>query len=576
MAKERNLKVGITTDASGFKRGLDDSKTAVRDFERAGSKALSALDNALGGALSTTRNMSSAFKGAVIEIGKLGSAGKSAGSVVNAAMASAAAGIAGLGIGAAIIAFKALNAEADAFRATVQGASIQLATDAYISTYKQAMHDINESTGRSVAEAQSRWQKFWGTLGTNIMQGVKTGALIPGQGLANVANILEWRKQMSSANEAAATAAQLTSERYDLERQLANLQVQIAKWDAQIADYRYKANLETYTAVEKSGFLAAAAELINQKYEAQIALQEQITAKTVEIANQASNTVEAEDAMLQSQVQLISLTQQRAQELRELTERQNTLNADAAKELAITQQIAATRASMASGAISSIQGPNMTGALAGLVQSTEAPITLTPKFNLTALQEFISGLKTGTVKGIGEASIVVGIEADASDVVDITQQLNSLINMSVISMSESIGQLVGDLATGADAWGNFGSNVLGTLGDLAISVGRMAVQTGITVSGIKAALETLNPYVAIAAGAALIALGAGIKSGLSNAASGTYSAATNVASASPYNTSTTDMYQRDMTVKVTGTLQASGSTLVAVLNNEGERINRTT
>ena len=47
-----------------------------------------------------------------------------------------------------------------------------------------------------------------------------------------------------------------------------------------------------------------------------------------------------------------------------------------------------------------------------------------------------------------------------------------------------------------------------------ISVGKLAIQTGVAVLGIKAALESLNPVLAIAGGVALIALGAGVKANL--------------------------------------------------------------
>ena len=51
-----------------------------------------------------------------------------------------------------------------------------------------------------------------------------------------------------------------------------------------------------------------------------------------------------------------------------------------------------------------------------------------------------------------------------------------------------------------------------------INVGKLAIQTGIAVAGIKAALKSLNPAVAIAAGVALVALGSLVKGKLSKAA----------------------------------------------------------
>ena len=53
-----------------------------------------------------------------------------------------------------------------------------------------------------------------------------------------------------------------------------------------------------------------------------------------------------------------------------------------------------------------------------------------------------------------------------------------------------------------------------------IQVGELAIATGIAILGIKKALETLNPYVAIAAGIALIALGSFVRGSLQKKSEG--------------------------------------------------------
>ena len=145
-------------------------------------------------------------------------------------------------------------------------------------------------------------------------------------------------------------------------------------------------------------------------------------------------------------------------------------------------------------------------------------------------------------------------------------------------MTSAIGELLGDLVTGGDAWGNFANTALSTFADMAISVGKMAVATGAAAAGIQVALESLNPAVAMAAGAALIALGSAVKAGLSNVAGGNYSASASVASSaySGGSSNTPTAYGREMTVHVTGTLTGEGSKLVAVLNNEADRKRVTT
>ena len=582
MAKERNLQLGIVADASGLKKGLDDSKAAVRDFQRAGSNALGALDNALGGAISKAKSIGSAMRGAAIEMGKLGNAGKAAGSLMSGAMATATTAIAGLGIGAAIASFKVLSAEAENFKTTVRGANIELATAAYVSTYKQVLHDANVSLGEGAAKAESAWKKFIGTLGAQIKQTFISGAafageLTPTQSAEVVGGLLDTTQK---AADAAAQAEQHTNNIYNAQRELAKLQVVIANNDSKIADLRYKANLETYTAAERASFLAEAQRLINDKYDQQIELQKVIVANQQALSDLATDDLAAEDALINAKVALAQMDRSRNNELRELTEKQRTLNKLVTAERDERERVAALRSLMAANPLPAIATIPLLQPL-GPVQSGGVSVGLAvhPQVEPTEMQNFISSLKSGIVAGVGGTTVTVGIAADTSDLVDVSGALQSQLTELGAVTGDIIGGLIGDLATGGDAWSNFANGAVSAFADLAISVGKMAIQTGAATLGIKAALESLNPYAAIAAGAALVALGSALKTGMSNAASGSYSASANVASASSYSSGSSlgsDMYGREMTVKVTGRLEASGSTLAAVLDNEAQRHNRTT
>ena len=582
MAKERNLQLGIVADASGLKKGLDDSKAAVRDFQRAGSNALGALDNALGGAISKAKSIGSAMRGAAIEMGKLGNAGKAAGSLMSGAMATVTTTIAGLGIGAAIASFKVLSAEAENFKTTVRGANIELATAAYVSTYKQVLHDANVSLGEGAAKAESAWKKFIGTLGAQIKQTFISGAafageLTPAQSAEVVGGLLDTTQK---AADAAAQAEQHTNNIYNAQRELAKLQVVIANNDSKIADLRYKANLETYTAAERAGFLAEAQQLINDKYDQQIELQKVIVANQQALSDLATDDLAAEDALINAKVALAQMDRSRNNELRELTEKQRTLNKLVTAERDERERVAALRSLMAANPLPAIATIPLLQPL-GPVQSGGVSVGLAvhPQVEPTEMQNFISSLKSGIVAGVGGTTVTVGVAADTSDLVDVSGALQSQLTELGAVTGDIIGGLIGDLATGGDAWSNFANGAVSAFADLAISVGKMAIQTGAATLGIKAALESLNPYAAIAAGAALVALGSALKTGMSNAASGSYSASANVASASSYSSGSSlgsDMYGREMTVKVTGRLEASGSTLAAVLDNEAQRHNRTT
>jgi hypothetical protein len=140
-----------------------------------------------------------------------------------------------------------------------------------------------------------------------------------------------------------------------------------------------------------------------------------------------------------------------------------------------------------------------------------------------------------------------------------------------LSVSESIGNLIGDLVTGGDSWSNFANSAMAAFGDMAIAVGKVAIKTGVGMLGIQAALKMDNPYVAIAAGAALVALGAAVKSSLSAVASGDYSAGGGGYSGD-YSAGGSNGYEtREVKVYVTGTLEADGDKLITVINNTNQK-----
>lgn len=93
----------------------------------------------------------------------------------------------------------------------------------------------------------------------------------------------------------------------------------------------------------------------------------------------------------------------------------------------------------------------------------------------------------------------------------ITQGMQQAAQAMIVGSAEMIGAAI---ATGSGIE-KLPQMLLGTLADLASQVGKTAIGVGIAISGIQAALKTLNPAVAIAGGIALVALAAGVKAALS-------------------------------------------------------------
>ena len=205
------------------------------------------------------------------------------------------------------------------------------------------------------------------------------------------------------------------------------------------------------------------------------------------------------------------------------------------------------------------------------IQSPQGSV-MGPSLSILPQQVDTALFKETFLAQLGEIKVAIGFEADTQKIHDITNEVTSLVQNAVTRSSEILGNLVGTLAAGGDAWGDFKNAALSAFGDMTIAVGKIAVSAGVATLGIKAAFESLNGYAAIAAGAALIALGAAVKSSLSAVASGDYSASGGGYSGGYSSSSSDNGYEtREVYVNVNGTLQADGNQLIAVINNTNKK-----
>lgn len=97
------------------------------------------------------------------------------------------------------------------------------------------------------------------------------------------------------------------------------------------------------------------------------------------------------------------------------------------------------------------------------------------------------------------------------------QQVNSVATSGVNSLATSLGEGIGGLVSGTASIADVAGSLMGVVGDIATQLGQAAIKIGIGMQAIKMSFK--NPFTAIAAGIALVAIGAAIKN-TSNIVSG--------------------------------------------------------
>ncbi len=156
-----------------------------------------------------------------------------------------------------------------------------------------------------------------------------------------------------------------------------------------------------------------------------------------------------------------------------------------------------------------------------------------------------------------------------------------IIDNNISNTFANLGTIIGQgLTTGGNVLKAAGSTLLAGLGGILVDLGKMAIQVGVGLLGIKTALKTLNPAVAIAGGVALIAVGSVFSAsakGLGNSMGGGSSSggsgggfSTGASVSSPTSSSNSNSSGGFQNV----VFEISGQSLIGVLNNTLDRNTR--
>ena len=563
--KQPNLKINVGSDTSGFTKGMSDVKKELGAFDKTTSTAFSKLASAFGVNVQQVEKLQNAFGGLGRKIASVGTEGSAAMGQIVASAGKAATAIGAIGIGAAVTAFKLLNEEAQAFKNTVEGANIELQTQAYLSTYRQAMHDYNRTVGESMAQSESSWRVFWGKLWQNTKTtavNIITRPQLAGAATAarSLSSSIERTAEMAErANEVAKEAADAAGIIYDLQRRQSDATRDWADQEKLIAEYRRQAIDPELSAAQRLEALSKAEELIRKKKAEQYDLQLMISDMTDLINSKSSSSVEAVDAANKAYVEAINNLSAMEQELKSINKQQATLTGQVQKEAAARKE---TADAIALG-VSRMQ--EYATAQIDMFVSDES---------VTAIQNFLGG--AFATKPV-EVPVQLQTESVEQQLLELGDVVHSTLVEGIEGIAEAFGNLIANLTTGEGGMAEFGQDMLTMFGTFAQKFGKVLIAFGVAVEAAKMAGKTFNGIAAIVAGAALVAAGAAVKAIASNMASSMGAAATSSSYvASSAMGGSTGYNDRTLQVEVTGTLTANGSQLVAVLNNENNRKQYTT
>lgn len=188
------------------------------------------------------------------------------------------------------------------------------------------------------------------------------------------------------------------------------------------------------------------------------------------------------------------------------------------------------------------------------------------------------GLQTPDL-GVDEAAINAqeklkqSLEAQRLLLENFNKDASSIINDSIASTFSNLGEVIGNaFANGGNVLENLGKTLLSSMGGVLVSLGKLAIQTGVGLLAVKTALKTLNPAVAIAAGVGLVAVGTAFSAGankIGGSIGGSGGGGANVSTRGGSNTNFSSSSGGFSSGGLSGNVvfEISGQKLIGVLNN---------
>lgn len=518
-----NLKARFGVDTTDFKKGMKDGEKAVDDFKDAAGNSVEKLADLFGVNMGAVNEALQTTQRSLNFLGQSFNAASKGGNILALTMKVLRTALISTGIGALIV---ALGSLASYFKGTGEGADKFRVIMAQLRSVIDNLVDRLQSFGSGLVDI------FSGRFKDGIE---KIRGAFKGMG----AEIKEdWKASKDLANA-----------ENELYRRETALITSLDERRQKMEELRLAARDQDKTLQEQQAAQAEAMRLLKSMTEDELSVeQERLRIMQEKLKISASDpTREQLREIAEQEAKINQIKAAEARQMRELIEYYNTVTrkineaADAQKKLAEEAE----------------------KAWQNMVKQAKPE---TPKlFD-------IEGIK-------GQLAEVHGATVDT--LTNFDKQLNQAIGGSLETLASGFGEMLGNLALGKAGFQDFGNLVASAMADMAITVGRIAIATGIASSAIKKALTPpLNPAVAIAAGVALVALGSVVKGALASAAAGGGSASVNAIAAGGgnmnFDTRLPSRQEQTINLNLSGKMVAEGKDLVYVLNEENSRRRSTT
>jgi len=531
MANESmKLKVGV--DVSSVKSDLKAAEQSVNDFGKSSTQIFQRIGSILGVNTSMIGRMTSAFKSSGSELEAAAKNGTKAMAETAAAMKGAAVAAGAFGLAAAA-AIKGLSNDIKLYNKSISALSKNEGWDAYRQQLREAR-----------AQSASWLSEF--------VSAVKTKAVEASNYIRNLFSTPDAKAATEQQKKDARAIADETIKIENTEIAILEKKVESLRLDAEIHKRLDEMADSENSIFERLSQMQGLDALINSQYDSEISSLKVIAESWRKIVNikRQNNTLTKEDleSLTSAEQAVMSLLNQKTSTQKAVNRGEKTVNRE--------------------------YGKWQINNLNELFADTSVEIDAIIAADLEELQRQGQEL----VDQVSE-ELKIPLEVQAIDVKRAYDMLAPLKDAYLNTFTE-IGNFLGTVFSGNAEIGaeDLATGMLSVIGDLAIKFGTLAIAIGTTAEAIKESFFGLQGLAAIAAGSALVALGAAVKSFGSNIASGSYGSSSSYASASYSSNSNSngDYTTKNLTVEVTGTLVASGSQLVAVLNNETNRRNHTT